>query len=58
MIKLRIQTHSGEDKIVEVEEYNAIELNEKLNDIEINTVAIGDIIFSRIDIKLVLPLKE
>jgi hypothetical protein len=58
MVKLRVLTHSGEDAVVEMENYNVAELNEQLNDNEINTVIIGDIIFSRIDIKLIKPLNK
>jgi hypothetical protein len=57
-MKLHVSTHSGEDTIVEVENYNANELNEKLNDNSINTVAIGNVIFSRIDVKLVKPREQ
>lgn len=58
MTKLRILTHSGEEVIVEVENYNAQELNQKLNSPDVITVVIGDIIFSRIDVKLVKPVKD
>jgi hypothetical protein len=58
MVKLRVLTHSGEDAVVEMENYNVAELNEQLNDNEINTVIIGDIIFSRIDVKLIKPLNK
>lgn len=56
-MELRVVTHSGEDLIVEEEHYNAKELNEILNNPDIYTVTIGDVIFSRIDIKLVLPVE-
>ncbi|UPO88344.1 hypothetical protein [Niallia sp. Man26] len=55
MIKLKIKTHSGNEYEVDVTDYNAAETNEKLNTNEINTVAFGDIILSRIDIKSIVP---
>ena len=51
MINLRITTHSGEDDVIEVENYNPDELVEKLNDNEIYSIKIGSNIYSRIDIK-------
>jgi hypothetical protein len=36
---------------VEVEEYDPIKINSELNNNEINTVVIGDVILSRIDVK-------
>lgn len=57
MIKLIILTHGGLEYEAIVEEYNAEQLNENLNSNEINTVVIGDIIISRIDVKAVVPVK-
>lgn len=51
MIKLEISTHSGDVDIVEVEEYNADELESKLNDHEIYAIKMGSNIYSRIDVK-------
>jgi hypothetical protein len=48
---LRIITHSGMEYEVEVEEYDPIKINGELNNNEINTVVIGDVILSRIDVK-------
>lgn len=58
MIKLKIKTHSGSEFEIEVQEYNAAEVNEKLNRNDVNTVAFGDIIVSRIDVKSVVPIVE
>lgn len=58
MTVLEVVTHSGERVEVEVEEYNAIELNEKINDFTINTIVLGDTIFSRIDLKFISPRKD
>lgn len=57
-MKLKIKTHSGSEYEVEVQEYNAAEINEKLNRNDVNTVAFGDIIISRIDVKSVVPVEE
>lgn len=57
-MKLNIKTHSGSEYEVEVQEYNAAETNEKLNRNDVNTVAFGDVIISRIDVKSVVPVEE
>ncbi|MCJ7840496.1 hypothetical protein MUB24_06090 [Lederbergia sp. NSJ-179] len=58
MIKLEVSTHGSESFIVEVEEYNAESLNEQLNDNDINTVVLGDLVISRINVKSVKPVQE
>jgi len=58
MIKLRIKTHSGSEYEVEVTDYNAAETNEKLNRNDVNTVAFGNVIISRIDVKSIIPVEE
>lgn len=58
MIKLKIKTHSGSEYEVEVTDYNAVEINEKLNRNDVNTVAFGNVIISRIDVKSVVPVEE
>ena len=56
-MQLRITTHSGEDDKVEVEDYNAEELTEQLNDNEVHSIQIGNNIYSRIDIKNIKVLE-
>lgn len=51
MTKLEVSTHSGEVDILEVENYNADELESRLNDHEIHAIKIGSNIYSRIDVK-------
>ena len=57
-IKLRITTHSGADDIVEVESYDAEEMESKRNDDQIQGIRIGDNVYSRIDLKGVKVIKE
>ncbi|MEK4970723.1 hypothetical protein MHI57_24515 [Cytobacillus sp. FSL K6-0129] len=57
-MKLKIATHSGLEYETLAETFDPQALDEKLNDTDVNTVLIGDIIISRIDIKLVMPIKE
>ncbi|UQZ76858.1 hypothetical protein C2I17_21205 [Niallia circulans] len=57
MTLLKIKTHSGSEFEAEVQNYNAAEVNEKLNRNDVNTVAFGDIIVSRIDVKSVVPVE-
>jgi len=56
LIRLKIITHSGAEYEASVEEYDAAQVNADLNDNQINTVAFGDIILSRIDVKAVIPI--
>lgn len=58
MIKLNVTTHSGADDIVEVEFYNASEMAEQLNNNELQAIAIGDNVYSRIDLKNIKPVYE
>lgn len=48
---LQIITHSGKEYETVVETYNPIQLNDEINNMDLNTVLIGDIILSRIDVK-------
>lgn len=54
-MELEILTHSGKHLIVSVSSYDAKEVNEKLNNLEINSIELGGVNFSRIDIKLIIP---
>lgn len=58
MIKLKIETHDGETHVQSVESYDAFELNEDLNDNDLNTVIIGDLVISRINVKSVNPIVD
>lgn len=51
LIKLEVSTHSGDKDVIEVEEYDANSMAEELNDNEIHAIAIGDNVYSRIDIR-------
>ncbi|TCN25473.1 hypothetical protein [Mesobacillus foraminis] len=55
-MELRIITHSGNVYNAEVETFDAIQINDLLNDNQINTVAFGELILSRIDVKAVIPV--
>lgn len=58
MIKLEVSTHSGSNDIVEVEHYDADEMVEQLNNNEIQAVAIGANVYSRIDLRNIKPIVE
>jgi len=58
MKKLIVETHDGGNYEMEVESYDAAGLNENLNDSSLNTVAIGDLVVSRINVKSVRPVEE
>ncbi len=54
MTTLQILTHDGNEYEETVEQYDAVALNEELNNSEINTVVIGKLIISRVNVKLVV----
>jgi len=56
--KLRVQTNGGKEIEIITNDYDPIYLNEQLNNNNTITVVIGDYIFSRIDVKQVVPVKE
>jgi hypothetical protein len=58
LTNLKITTHSGSEYLVSVKNYDAAQVNNDLNNIEINTVVFGDVILSRIDVKSVVPIIE
>lgn len=55
MIILDITTHDGDIYSAEVEEYDALVTNDLTNDESLNTVVLGDIILSRINVKAIIP---
>lgn len=57
-MKLRIVTHNSGEFETEVESFNPIDMNEQLNSMDVNTVVIGDLILSKIDVKVISPIKE
>jgi hypothetical protein len=58
MINLRILTHNSGEYETTVESFDAAAMNEQLNDNAVNTVVIGDLILSKIDVKVISPIKE
>lgn len=56
----KVEVHTNGGKVIEIttNDYDPIFLNEQLNNSNTVTVAIGDYIFSRIDIKQIVPVKE
>jgi len=57
-MKLRVTTHSGEDDIINVESYNAIEVTELRNNNVVQAIQIGSASYSRIDIKNITVEEE
>lgn len=56
MIKLEVSTHGGEVDVIEVDEYDVIEITDKRNDNTIESIALGNHSYSRIDIKNIKPV--
>ncbi|UBR28740.1 hypothetical protein LCG60_19170 [Bacillus sp. SD-4] len=56
----KVEVHTNGGKVIEIttNDYDPIFLNEQLNNSNTITVVIGDYIFSRIDIKQIVPVKE
>ena len=57
-MRIEVNTHNGGRYETEVESYDPIKLNEDLNNTEINTIVIGGIVVSRIQLKLICPIDE
>lgn len=57
-MKVKILTHNSGEYETDVLNFNEIEIDSKLNDPSLNTVLIGKINISRIDVKLVIPLEQ
>lgn len=57
MIKLQVITHSGQEDVIEVEEYNPQEIAEKINGKEVQVIVFGKNIYSKIDIKYVKQIE-
>ncbi len=58
MIKLEVKTHDDEIYTKEVEDYDAQKLNDEINNNEVLTVVIGDLIISRINIAKISVISE
>jgi len=58
MITIEVSTHSGNVDELEVDDYNPSELLTKLNDNEINSVKLGNNIYSKIDIKNIRVIED
>lgn len=58
MSRVKVTTHSGESYETVIESYDPIKLNSDLNDIQLNTVLIGDVILAKIDVKGVFKLPD
>lgn len=56
--KLKVHTNAGKEIEITTNDYDPIYLNEQLNNNNTITVVIGEYIFSRIDVKQVVPVKE
>ncbi|HEK9103335.1 TPA: hypothetical protein SUB30_004810 [Bacillus pseudomycoides] len=56
--KVEVHTNGGKTIEIVTNDYDPIFLNEQLNNNNTVTVVIGDYIFSRIDVKQVVPVKE
>lgn len=54
-MQLKVTTHTEDVYLVEDTAYDAVAVNEMLNDNNVLTVVIGGVIFSRIDIKRIEP---
>ncbi len=56
--KLKVHTNGGKEIEIITNDYDPIFLNEQLNNNNTVTLVIGDYIFSRINVKQVVPVKE
>lgn len=58
MVNLRISLHDGTELIETVEEYNALEYEQKINDRESIMLAVGNSVLSKGNVRLITPIKE
>lgn len=58
MIRVKVTTHSGEDDLLELEEYDPAEVDRKRNDESVVSILIGGNSYSRIDIKNIRIVDE
>ncbi|MED3649943.1 hypothetical protein [Heyndrickxia sporothermodurans] len=54
---IEITTHDGVTRKTTVETYDPVAINESINNGELLTVVIGDLIISRINVKEVMPVE-
>lgn len=57
-MELEVTTHSGTSDIVEEIEYDASAMEEKMNDDNVQAIAIGVNVYSRIDLKSIKPVDK
>lgn len=57
-MQVEVTTHEGFKRKTTVENYDPNVLNESINNSELLTVVIGDLIISRINIKEIIPVIE
>lgn len=55
MMKLFVETHSGPIFEVEVESFDPVQFDKDLNNQDLNTVVIGQLVRARIDVKGATP---
>jgi len=55
-MRLKVTTHSGDEDIIEVKDYDVDKITKKRNDDSIEAISIGNYSYSRIDIKNIKPL--
>lgn len=58
MIRLKIITHNSGEYETSVESFDPVAINTELNTNEVNTVVIGDLILSKIDVKVISKIPE
>lgn len=58
MIKLEIACHNGDIFHTEVQTYDPVELSEQINNHENLVIPLGDLIFSKIEIKRIVPIEQ
>lgn len=58
MVKLEIACHNGDIFHTKVQTYDPVELSEQINNPENLVIPLGDLIFSRIEIKRIAPIEQ
>jgi hypothetical protein len=55
---VEVFTHDGSKFMVEVEDFDAAEINDAINDTGRSTIVIGDAIFHRTNVSKIVPIRE
>jgi hypothetical protein len=57
-MRVKVERYNGQDEILETETFDSVDIAQQMNSSEILGIAIGNQVFSRIDIKHAKVIEE